>query len=79
MVEAAMLQSFVIAMSVVGLLSGEGGGPDETPRNRSRAPCVAPYWRIVWGRGLDRLVWRFRSPHHSCGTSEMRTSEPKPH
>src|ERR1700741_3059399 len=26
-----------------------------------------------------RLVWRFRSPHHSCSESEMRTSEPKPH
>jgi CelD/BcsL family acetyltransferase involved in cellulose biosynthesis len=25
------------------------------------------------------LVWRFRSPHHSCGESEMRTSEPKLH
>ena len=24
-------------------------------------------------------VWRFRSPHHTCGESEMRTSEPKPH
>jgi polar amino acid transport system substrate-binding protein len=24
-------------------------------------------------------VWRFRSPHHSCSESEMRTSEPKPH
>jgi hypothetical protein len=22
---------------------------------------------------------RLRSPHHSCGESEMRTSEPKPH
>ncbi len=28
---------------------------------------------------LGPLVWRFRSPHHSCGQSEMRTSEPKPH
>jgi hypothetical protein len=26
-----------------------------------------------------RLVWRFRSPHHSYSESEMRTSEPKPH
>src|SRR5262249_22146953 len=25
-----------------------------------------------------QLVWRFRSPHHSCSESEMRTSEPKP-
>ncbi len=25
------------------------------------------------------LVWRFRSPHHSRGESEMRTSEPEPH
>ena len=25
------------------------------------------------------LVWRFRSPHHFCGKSEMWTSEPKPH
>src|SRR5262249_43269619 len=25
------------------------------------------------------LVWRFRSPHHSCSESEMRTSEPKPY
>jgi membrane glycosyltransferase len=30
-------------------------------------------------RGLDALVWRSRSPHHSCSESEMRTSEPKPH
>ena len=28
---------------------------------------------------LRGLVWRFRSPHHSCSESEMRTSEPKPH
>src|SRR5262249_19301291 len=28
---------------------------------------------------LPKLVWRFRSPHHSCSESEMRTSEPKPH
>src|SRR5262249_7433118 len=28
---------------------------------------------------LTALVWRFRSPHHSCSDSEMRTSEPKPH
>src|SRR5258706_7711339 len=27
----------------------------------------------------EALVWRFRSPHHSCRESEMRTSEPKPH
>ena len=27
----------------------------------------------------EGLVWRFRSPHHSCGESEMQTSEPKPH
>src|SRR5882757_1053015 len=25
------------------------------------------------------LVWRFRSPHHSCSESEIRTSESKPH
>src|SRR5436309_7079581 len=25
------------------------------------------------------LVGQFRSPHHSCRESEMRTSEPKPH
>src|SRR5262249_11124507 len=25
------------------------------------------------------LVWRFRSSHHSCGESDVRTSEPKPH
>jgi hypothetical protein len=25
------------------------------------------------------LVWRFRSPQHSRGESELRTSEPKPH
>src|SRR5215467_12773211 len=28
---------------------------------------------------VNLLVWRFRSPHHSCSESEMRTSEPKPH
>jgi hypothetical protein len=32
--------------------------------------------------GLLRLtrpvMWRFRSAHHSCSESEMRTSEPKP-
>jgi len=27
----------------------------------------------------QHLVWRFRSPHHSCRESKMRTSEPKPH
>ena len=27
----------------------------------------------------EALVWRFRSPHHSGGESETRTSEPKPH
>src|SRR3954451_24870760 len=26
-----------------------------------------------------RLVWRFRSPHHSRRESEMRTSQPKSH
>src|SRR5215203_6169318 len=31
------------------------------------------------GENANQLVWRFRSPHHSCGESEMRTSEPKPH
>ena len=30
-------------------------------------------------RIIELLVWRFRSPHHSCSESEMRTSEPKPH
>jgi hypothetical protein len=30
-------------------------------------------------RKAEGLVWRFRSPHHSRGKSEMRTSEPKPH
>src|SRR5262245_9759457 len=29
--------------------------------------------------GIGTLVWRFRSPHHSCSDSEMRTSEPRPH
>ena len=29
--------------------------------------------------GKAALVWRFRSPHHSCSDSEMRISEPKPH
>ncbi len=29
--------------------------------------------------GPAALVWRFRSPHHFCSESEMRTSEPKPH
>src|SRR5262249_31591313 len=28
---------------------------------------------------ITGLVWRFRSPHHCCSESEMRTSEPKPH
>src|SRR5262249_28397640 len=30
-------------------------------------------------KALPALVWRFRSPHHPCSESEMRTSEPKPH
>jgi hypothetical protein len=30
-------------------------------------------------RSKARPVWRFRSPHHSCGDSKMRTSKPKPH
>ena len=33
----------------------------------------------AFGRVWFALVWRFRTPHHSCGESEMRTSEPKPH
>src|SRR5262249_43117841 len=33
----------------------------------------------VVGARLRALVWRFRSPHHFCSESEMRTSEPKPH
>src|SRR5262249_45076674 len=35
--------------------------------------------RAPWAKWCNRLVWRFRSPHHSCSDSEMRTSEPKPH
>jgi hypothetical protein len=46
--------------------------------------------RIVFGFGAVltwlitiafavRLVWRLRSPRHSCGESNTRTSEPKPH
>src|SRR5215471_12782347 len=35
--------------------------------------------RRARSRKCRRLVWRFRSPHHSRSESEMRTSEPKPH
>ena len=43
------------------------------PQYQRAAPKVWP------GSELPGLVWRFRSPHHSCRESEMRTSEPKPH
>jgi putative oxidoreductase len=36
-------------------------------------------WSIDGMRQRKTLVWRFRSPHHLCGESGMRTSEPKPH
>src|SRR5205823_5104699 len=39
----------------------------------ANVPHIAPAI-LAPGR---RLVWRFRSPHHSCSESEMRTSEPK--
>ena len=41
---------------------------------------IPPGWAgHVDGYGNLILVWRFRSPHHSGGESETRTSEPKPH
>ena len=58
-------------------------------QGRHAAQCLAQ--RRRWGRVRScvtspvvtllefALVWRFRSPHHSCGEFEMRTSEPKPH
>src|SRR4029077_11529251 len=45
------------------------------PDIRAEAPKIKPVRRSP----RERLVWRCRSPHHSRGKSEMRTSEPKPH
>ena len=60
---------------------GAGGAPDRLLLEQfiERWYAVAePDDRSLAGlRAI--LVWRFRSPHHSCGESDMRTSEPKPH
>src|SRR5262245_3890452 len=54
--------------------SGDAAG-DARPTTDGRA-----LWRPKVKIGLIRYpVWRFRSPHHCCGESKMRTSEPKPH
>src|SRR6185369_13210346 len=42
------------------------------PTPGQAVPARKPYATV-------RLVWRFRSPHHSCRESEMGASEPKPH
>ncbi len=42
--------------------------PGWMARQGAGGACESPHW---W--------WRFRSPHHSAASSEMRTSEPKPH
>src|SRR5262249_43193805 len=59
------------------------------PRANPRCVCGGQcFWRATIANifrarrlsgSLAALVWRFRSPHHSCSESEMRTSEPKPH
>ena len=50
-----------------------------TRRSPTAATTAATSARTTTTGTGTRLVWRFRSPHHSCGESEMRTSEPKPH
>ena len=39
---------------------------------------ASPAQQAAFGKS-HALVWRFRSPHHSCREFVMRTSEPKPH
>jgi hypothetical protein len=48
----------------------------DTPMLREKLLNLAREWMHAV---MPDLVWRFRSPHHFCGKSEMRTSEPKPH
>ena len=59
-----------------------GSGRTRIARGCDSRPAPALYCRatrISGTRGSRILVWRFRSPHHFHGKSEMRTSEPKPH
>ena len=59
------------------------GSELHTHRARLRQPTgagiVLPRNAISGTSGRRIVVWRFRSPHHFRGKSEMRTSEPKPH
>ncbi len=48
-----------------------GFGENTCTRRQRRRPA-----RLACSQ---KLVWRFRSPHHSCREFVMRTSEPKPH
>jgi cytosine deaminase len=48
-------------------------------RGRAIDTSLPDYRELDHLYGEAALVWRFRSPHHSCGESDMRTSEPKPH
>ena len=72
------LFSRALAPCLVLILFGVGAGSASAQplslyqdEAQARLHCVGD--AVVW------LVWRFRSPHHSCSESEMRTSEPKPH
>src|SRR5215470_1173437 len=56
--------------------SHRGFAPELPSHERCHDKAIAPANMPKEG---TPLVWRFRSPHHSCSESEMRTSEPKPH
>ena len=45
----------------------------------TRNEAMSREWYLKRDRTFRKqLLWRFKSPHHSCCESGMRTSEPKP-
>ena len=62
--------------------SRRGSGCTRIARGCDSRPAPALYCRATRISGTAvaaSWLWRFRSPHHFSGKSEMRTSEPKPH
>ena len=66
----------------------QGGNPSSRTGSGPEFGTVDKFGNVFAGRApaarsakirQGQVVWRFRSPHHFCGKSEMRTSEPKPH
>jgi putative endonuclease len=46
---------------------------------KTRNEAMSREWHLKRDRVFRKqLLWRFRSPHRSCGESGMRTSEPRP-